>query len=76
MEDMVNVGVPEAQCMGNSGYLLSNRCVIKMASALGFSAGTALSGAVELQRLHVGCRRSTTQVRCQTPHKECLVGLP
>lgn len=62
MEDIKDSEVPEAQCMGTSGYLLSYNCVIHLARALGIAAGKALAASKVYQEMHAQCHLMTDKV--------------
>lgn len=62
MKDLEDSGVPEARCMLQNSYFMSDTCIESMADALGFPAERAIAAARPLQAVHGQCRLLTTEV--------------
>ena len=62
MEDLEAQGLPEAQCMFQNSYFMTDKCIELFAEALGFSASDAIAAAGPLRTVHSTCRALTTKV--------------
>lgn len=62
MRDLAGSETPEAQCMLQNSYFMSDNCVDIMAEVLGFPAEDAIAAVAPLHAAHAQCRQLTTKV--------------